>query len=63
MGNYITLLGAEEVTKAASRIKEAAETMSMAASSLDESLRLHRQYMDQWIARLEDAFSILGNKL
>ena len=59
----VTLLGAEEVANAGRNMKEAAEKMSMAASSIDESLRLHRQYMDTWIIRLEDAFTILGNKL
>lgn len=54
MSSYITLLGAEQVQSAASTMRSAAEEMSRAASSIDYSLQQHRQFMDDWLARLEE---------
>lgn len=50
---YITLLGAEEVQRAASRMSSAADTMQQAAVNLDGALERHQRFMDDWLLRLE----------
>ncbi len=47
------LVGSEKVESAGHSMKGAAERMAQAASQIDESLRLHRQWMDDWISRFE----------
>lgn len=47
------LLGNENVKQAGYDMKDAANLMAQAASAIDESLRLHRQWMDEWISRFE----------
>jgi hypothetical protein len=57
MAEYITLLGTEDVQKAGSSMRSAAEGMQSAASSLEDSLSRHRQFMDDWLMRLEEAIT------
>ena len=52
---YIHLLGSEEVSRAASNIRSAAEQMSRAAATMDDTLYRHRQFMDDWLQRFESA--------
>ena len=53
MADYITLVGAEEVSRAATRMSSAADDMLRAASIYSEAVdRLNRQVEDQ-IMRLE----------
>lgn len=49
----ISLMGSEEVQRAGYAIKSAAESMQQAASSIDESLRRHQMFMDDWLFRFE----------
>jgi len=53
MTEYMHLVGAEEVTRAASRMQSAADDMKKAASSIEESLRLFTQRMDELMYRAE----------
>lgn len=53
MAEYVTLLGAEEVSRAASRIEGAAAEMSRAVSNLDSVLERHQRFMDDWLFRLD----------
>lgn len=53
MNEYITLLGTEEVQKAGSSMKGAASQIQSAAGSFEDALFRHRQFMDDWLARLE----------
>ena len=53
MGEYITLLGADDVKSAGSRMAAAANEMQRAAASFEDTLFRHRQFMDDWLARLE----------
>ena len=55
MNDYVTLLGSEQVQKAGYAMREAAEQMQRAASLIDESLRLQRQWMDDWLLRFSRA--------
>ena len=57
MGDYITLLGAEQVQSAASTMRSAADDMRMAASSIDNSFAAQRQFMDDWLARFEQVLA------
>ena len=53
MADYITLMGAEDVRRAAHTIAEAADTMNRASGNLDEVLHRQRLFMDDWLNRLE----------
>ena len=53
MADYITLMGSEDVSRAGRNMQSAAEQMSRAASSIEDSLFRHRQFLDDWIQRLE----------
>jgi hypothetical protein len=53
MADYMTLLGAEDVRAAGSRIVSAAEAMRHAASTMEESLHRHQRFLDEWITRFE----------
>ena len=55
MADYITLLGAEDVRRAASVISQAASTMQSAASQIEDSLLRHRMFLDDWLVRFEEA--------
>lgn len=54
MGDYITLLGAEDVARAGSLMRSAAEEMSRAAASMEESLQRHRQAQEEFLTRFEE---------
>lgn len=57
MQDHITLIGAEQVQNAARHITAAAETMSQAAHSMQETLTFHQRYMDEWMQRFENAMA------
>lgn len=50
---YTQLIGAEEVARAANRMSNAAQTMSSAATTIDTCLRLHQQFLSEWLIGLE----------
>lgn len=61
---YITLLGAEQVERAAATMRNtadymqrAADQMQSAASSFADTLEQHQRFMDGWLARLEAALA------
>jgi len=62
MSNYVTLVGAEEVSRAGSNMRDAASTMSSAASNLDDVMSRHQRFMDDWLIRFEDAVARIGDK-
>ena len=49
----IFLSGSEDVSRAASTMREAAATMNGAASSISHSLEQHQRFMDDWLYRLQ----------
>ena len=53
MTDYITLLGAESVERAGRNIVGAAEQMQRAADQIGDSLRFHRECIDEWATRME----------
>ncbi len=53
MAEYIHLVGAEEVTRAASRMSIAANTMSQAASSIDHTLEMFLRRYEELVQRQE----------
>lgn len=55
MSEYVTLIGAEDVRRAGAAMQDAASSMQSTIGSLDQSLTLHRQYMDEWLSRFEAA--------
>ena len=48
MGEYVTLIGAEDVRSAASSMRDSAETMRQAASTIDYANQQLRQRMDSF---------------
>lgn len=50
---HVTLMGAEEVSRAASRMQQAATDMQRAADSIEHALYQFAQRMDDWVGRLE----------
>ena len=56
---FVTLLGTEDVARAGSNMCSAASEMSRAVSSMDESLRNHQRFMDDWLVRFEE---IMGDE-
>ena len=58
--NTMYLVGTEEVQRAAQSMRVAADTMRAAADNLDSSLERHRQYLDEWLVRLEAAIDRLS---
>jgi len=55
MSDYITLMGAESVERAAHRMSSAAEGMLRAAGSIEESLRMSLNRFEDLVQRLESA--------
>lgn len=53
MSESIYLQGSEDVRSAGNTMREAAGAMKEAASSIDWSLQQHRNFMDDWLQRLE----------
>ena len=51
---FVTLMGAEDVRSAGSSIKSAAEEMSRAAGSINETLMAHQRFLDDWLYRFEE---------
>ena len=56
MSDYITLLGAEDVSRAGHNMQGAAERMSSVVSNLEGVLERHERWMDDWLMRLEQVF-------
>lgn len=59
MDQFVHLIGAEQVTNAASRMRDAANEMMHAANSISETYMLQQRWMEEWIQRFEVA---LANK-
>lgn len=57
MADYITLLGAEDVRSAASTMSSAAREMLQAGSNIDDALRQHQRFMDDWLSRFEQVLT------
>lgn len=53
MSQYITLLGAEDVRTGGNRMVEAAGNMRNVVGEFEDSLRRHRQFMDEWLEKFE----------
>lgn len=53
MTEYMHLVGAEEVSRAASRMQEAAVSMRMAAAAFQETADRQRILWNEWLDRFE----------
>lgn len=68
MTDYVTLLGAEDVARASSNIRQAADTLSNAASMMNDAaekmrrvlgdfdftISNHQRFMDSWLSQLRE---------
>jgi hypothetical protein len=52
---YVELIGAERVASAAHTMSHAAEQMRQAAGSIDETMRQHQRFLEDWLQRFETA--------
>ena len=59
---YIHLQGAEEVSNAGRSIAASAEVMMRAANTVAEELMNQRQFLDDWLMRLEEVFKAKGGE-
>ena len=55
MSTSVVLLGAEQVSSAASSMRDAARSVQQAAGTMEDSLHRHRLWMDDWLYRFEHA--------
>lgn len=53
MAEYVHLVGAEDVSRAASSMRSAADDMQRAASSISHSLEQHQMFLNDWLIRLD----------
>lgn len=64
MSDYVTLIGAEEVSRAGYAMRDAASTMQSAASFISHSLEAHQRFLENWLnelnGTLQDRTSDLG---
>ena len=56
MAEKMHLIGVEEVQRAGNNMRAAAEQMQRAANTIDEALRQHQGFMNEWIDRVEAVF-------
>jgi len=56
MTEFIHLIGTEDVQRAGNNMRAAAEQMTRAANTIDEALRQHQGFMNEWIDRVEAVF-------
>ncbi len=62
MNEYITLLGTEDVVRAGNRMSSAADTMSQAASSIDDTLERFLRRYEELVVRQEVAAAMEAKK-
>ena len=55
MADYVTLLGAEDVARAASSMRESAHAMQMAADTIQFALENHQRVMWEWLEAFKAA--------
>lgn len=64
MSQYMTLVGAEDVSRAASNMRSAADDMTRAAANIAAALEQHQRFLDDWLVRADglaqDRISDLG---
>lgn len=51
------LIGSEDVRAASVTMRQAAHEMQSAAAQIEDSLSRHRQFLDDWLLRLEAAMT------
>lgn len=63
MADYVNLIGVEEVSRAASRMAQAADQMTRAAATIDEALRSHQMFLEDWLSRWQAAHATVENDI
>lgn len=63
MGEYVTLVGSEQVQRAASQMQSAADAMNRAAGNLDHTMTMHQRFLDDWLMRFEQVLAQHRNAL
>jgi len=58
---YVTLIGAEAVQSAGSRIAAAADQIQRAANQICESHDRHQRFLDDWLLRFKDLLEVAGD--
>ena len=53
MGDFVTLMGAEDVQRAGHRMAQASGEMQSAANTISSELHRMRLFLDDWLIRLE----------
>lgn len=58
MRDHVTLLGAEDVSRAAGQMRSAADTFASAVGSHTWALEQHQRFMDDWLQRFQDVMGV-----
>lgn len=53
MADYVTLMGAEQVSNAAHTMKSAAHEMQNAAGSIAHAFDMHHRWMEDWLQQFQ----------
>ena len=61
--NTMTLLGTEDISRSASRMRDAAETMANVSGNLQAVLEVNQRFMDDWLLRFERVLEEHATKL
>jgi hypothetical protein len=60
MSKYITLLGAETVSRASSQMDSAADKIGNSVSSLDYSIDRLEHFLNDWLERFQTTLKMYG---
>jgi hypothetical protein len=63
MADYITLLGAEQVSNAASTMRGAADEMQRAATNMSAALERHERFMSQWLVDFQTVCEAIVDRI
>lgn len=61
MADYMTLLGAEQVSNAAGTMSNAADKMQRAASEIGYAFERHQRFLEQWLIDFRDVVESKNN--
>ena len=51
MAEFVTLIGADDVARAGSAMREAAAEITRAASAIEYAMSQHQRHIEDWLAR------------
>lgn len=62
MGEYVTLMGVEDIRRSASEMTRAATEISKASANIESSLHRHQIFLSEWIGQFEVVLEKIKSK-